>query len=170
MPCVRDWLKREITFGATLAIIIAIQVDINVIWSTIIWCMVHSAVYSIRELDAIPIRWQSGTYTFHLLSSCARVFRFPVSVRCPNPFISSTPETPPLLLLFLVVCAHVDTTETRSPGISGILITMGAENCPTFPNIKRERKEPTGWRVLRTGDHCLRCVIRGVTPWATSFD
>lgn len=31
--------------------------------------MVHSVVYNVRELDAIPILWQSGTYTFHLLSS-----------------------------------------------------------------------------------------------------
>lgn len=31
--------------------------------------MVHSVVYNVRELDAIPILWQSGTYMFHLLSS-----------------------------------------------------------------------------------------------------
>lgn len=82
MATVLGMIKTRNHVAVTLAIIIVIQVDINVICSTIIWCMDHSAVCNIRELDAIPIRWQIRTYTFHLLSSCTR--EFPSSVSVPS--------------------------------------------------------------------------------------
>lgn len=87
MATVLGMIKTRNHVAVTLAIIIVIQVDINVICSTIIWCMDHSAVCNIRELDAIPIRWQIRTYTFHLLSSCTREFPSFVSVPSITHFI-----------------------------------------------------------------------------------
>ena len=78
-------IKTRNHVAVTLAIIIVIQVDINVIWSTIIWCMVHSAVYNIRELGALSISVDKAKLTRSIFSPLARRNFHPPSLSDPLP-------------------------------------------------------------------------------------